>query len=367
MIVPVLSSSSVSTSPATSTALPLLAMMLARRARSMPAMPMAASRAPIVVGIRQTSRATSVGTSVPRLLHRLGRCRGSPSCTARRCSAIGQSAAVTIRKISVKADSTSDRAISLGVRWRMAPSTRAIMRSRNDLPAPAVISHDDAVGEHARAAGDAGAVAAGLADDRGRLAGDRRLVDRGDAFDDLAVAGNDLSGLDDDAVAGLQVRWRRSLRSGRRRAGGRPGVSRRVLRSASAWALPRASASAVAKLANSTRQEQPDVQRDQVADATPGSGSRSSAAIVKTSVRTVPTSTTNITGFFHWMSGRSMTNDCSKRRLQQLRREQARCGGWPGGSASAPRARGPATCGATLDSRVDMTILVCRTSSHAIR
>ena len=67
MIVPVLSSSSVSTSPATSTALPLLAMMLARRARSMPAMPMAASRAPMVVGIRQTSRATSVGTSVPRL------------------------------------------------------------------------------------------------------------------------------------------------------------------------------------------------------------------------------------------------------------------------------------------------------------
>ena len=48
--------------------------------------------------------------------------------------AIGQRAAVTIRKISVKADSTSDRAISLGVRWRMAPSTRAIMRSRNDLP-----------------------------------------------------------------------------------------------------------------------------------------------------------------------------------------------------------------------------------------
>ena len=53
--------------------------------------------------------------------------------------AIGQSATVTIRKISVKADSTSDRAISLGVRWRMAPSTRAIMRSRNDLPAPAVM------------------------------------------------------------------------------------------------------------------------------------------------------------------------------------------------------------------------------------
>ena len=42
-------------------------MMFARKARSMPAMPMAANSAPIVVGIRQTNSATSVGTSVPRL------------------------------------------------------------------------------------------------------------------------------------------------------------------------------------------------------------------------------------------------------------------------------------------------------------
>ena len=68
VIVPVLSSSTVSMSPATSTALPLLAMMLARSARSIPAMPIAASNAPIVVGIRQTTSATRVGTSVPRLL-----------------------------------------------------------------------------------------------------------------------------------------------------------------------------------------------------------------------------------------------------------------------------------------------------------
>ena len=71
VIVPVLSNSSVSTSPATSTALPLLAKMFARKARSMPAMPMAASRAPIVVGIKQTNSATSVGTSVPRLCNGL--------------------------------------------------------------------------------------------------------------------------------------------------------------------------------------------------------------------------------------------------------------------------------------------------------
>ena len=167
-------------------------------------------------------------------------------------SAIGHSAAVTIRKISVKAASTSDRAISFGVRCRIAPSTRAIMRSRNDLPALGGDFDDDAVGQHSRAAGDAGAVAAGLANHRGRFAGDGRFVDRGDAFDDLAVAGNDLAGFDDHAIAGLQTRWRRFLRSMPARSARKAGVLARVLRSASAWALPRASASAVAKLANST-------------------------------------------------------------------------------------------------------------------
>ena len=63
VIVPVLSSSSVSTSPATSTALPLLAIRLAASARSMPAIPIAASRAPMVVGIRQTRSAIKVGMS----------------------------------------------------------------------------------------------------------------------------------------------------------------------------------------------------------------------------------------------------------------------------------------------------------------
>ena len=53
--------------------------------------------------------------------------------------AIGHSGTTTIRKMSVNAESTSVSAISLGVRWRIAPSTRAIMRSRNDSPAAAVI------------------------------------------------------------------------------------------------------------------------------------------------------------------------------------------------------------------------------------
>ena len=62
VIVPVLSSSSTSTSPAASTARPDMAMTLAWIIRSMPAMPMAESRPPMVVGIRQTSSATSTVT-----------------------------------------------------------------------------------------------------------------------------------------------------------------------------------------------------------------------------------------------------------------------------------------------------------------
>ena len=62
VIVPVLSSKSVSTSPAASTARPLIASTLRCITRSMPAMPIAESNPPIVVGIRQTSSAISTVT-----------------------------------------------------------------------------------------------------------------------------------------------------------------------------------------------------------------------------------------------------------------------------------------------------------------
>ena len=58
VIVPVLSRRRTSTSPAASTARPLIARTLNRATRSMPAMPIAERRPPIVVGIRQTSSAT---------------------------------------------------------------------------------------------------------------------------------------------------------------------------------------------------------------------------------------------------------------------------------------------------------------------
>src|SRR6185369_17047746 len=60
-------------------------------------------------------------------------------------------------------------------------------------------------GEHAGAARHGAPVAAGLADHGRALAGDRALVDRRDADDDLAVARDELTRLDVEDVALLQV------------------------------------------------------------------------------------------------------------------------------------------------------------------
>ncbi len=65
---------------------------------------------------------------------------------------------------------------------------------------------DDPVGEHLGAAGDRRAIAAALADDGRRLAGDGRFVDGGNPLDDLAVAGDQLIRLDDHQIALAQQR-----------------------------------------------------------------------------------------------------------------------------------------------------------------
>ena len=124
VIVPVLSSSSTSTSPEASTARPESASTLRRTSRSIPAIPIAESRAPIVVGISATSSAISVAieTFVPAK------------------SANGRRVTTTTRKTSVSPASRIPSAISFGVLRRLAPSTRAIIRSRKLLPGSWVIS-----------------------------------------------------------------------------------------------------------------------------------------------------------------------------------------------------------------------------------
>ena len=115
---------------------------------------------------------------------------------------------------------------------------------------------DEPVGEDLGAAGDRRAVAAGLADDRAR---DSPVI--ADSSTDATPSTTSPSaGIRSPAVT---ITWSPAPELGRRTPagsrGGRPGspsrlarVSCRVPRSASAWALPRPSAIASAKLAKST-------------------------------------------------------------------------------------------------------------------
>ena len=145
-------------------------------------------------------------------------------------------------------------AISFGVFCRSAPSTSAIMRSRKVEPGRGGDAHLDPVGEHLRAAGDGRAVAAGLADDRRGFAGDRRLVDRGDALDHLAVGGIRSPASTSTTSPALRLGRRHELvvLACRRGRAAWPRSRCACSRSASACALPRPSATASAKLANST-------------------------------------------------------------------------------------------------------------------
>ena len=194
----------------------------------------------MVVGIRVTNSAARTITGSDRA----GIDGEGPAASPRRS---GRSGSGPTSRMS--------SAISFGVFCRSAPSTMAIMRSRKVAPGCAVIAHLDPVGDDAGAAGDGRAVAAGFADHRRGFAGDRGFVDRGDALDDLAVGRDDVAGLDQHDVARPEVAARAGLGMSRRPRIDQPLGARfrsACARSVSARALPRPSASASAKLANST-------------------------------------------------------------------------------------------------------------------
>ena len=96
-------------------------------------------------------------------------------------------------------------AISFGVFCRSAPSTSAIIRSRKVEPGAAVmrtlIQSDSTCVPPVTAERSPPR----FADHRSGFARDGGLVDRGDAFDHLAVGGNDVAGLDEHDVADLQL------------------------------------------------------------------------------------------------------------------------------------------------------------------
>ena len=171
----------------------------------------------------------------------------------RRRSRTAAASTVASRKTMVRLASRMFSAISFGVFCRDGaldqgdhPVDEALAGLGGDLD-------DDPVGQHLGAAGDRAAVAAGLADHRGGLAGDRRLVDAGDTLDDVAVAGDDLA-------RPRRRPGRRACSAGagdlpprrRRRAAAGRSVSVLARRSVAACALPRPSATASARLANTT-------------------------------------------------------------------------------------------------------------------
>ena len=204
VIVPVLSRSSTLTSPAASTARPDIASTLCWRTRSMPAMPIAESRPPIVVGIRQTSSAIRTGVVADALRVE----REGPQRHGR-----DQEDDRQAREQDRERDLVGRLLARGALDERDHPVEKRLARVGRDLD-------DDPVRKDARAAGDGGPVAAGLPDDRGRLARDRRLVHRGDPLDDGAVARDHLARLDDDPVALAQARRRDRLLALLRSRGG---------------------------------------------------------------------------------------------------------------------------------------------------
>ena len=203
VIVPVLSSSSVSTSPEASTARPESASTLRRTRRSMPGDPDRRQQRPDRgrdQRHQQRDQGRDGGVGARELGERPQRHHRDQE-DDREAREQDVERDLVRRLAPLGALDQGDHAVE-----------EALARLLGDL------DHDP-VREHAGAAGDGAAVAARLADHGGGLAGDRGLVHRGDSLDHGPVARDLLARLDYDHVARLQLR-----RPGARR---RPSASRR--------------------------------------------------------------------------------------------------------------------------------------------
>ena len=188
VIVPVLSISSTSTSPAASTARPEVAITLACIIRLMPATPIAESK-------RTDRRRDQADEQRHQRGHRDGRAGlGHVDAEDRHRQQGDDDHQEDDRQRDqqdVEGDLVGRLLTARAFDHRDHPVEERFARVDGD-------AHDQPVGQHARAAGHGGEIAAGLADHRRRLAGDRALVDRGDAFDHLAVERDRVARLDQD-------------------------------------------------------------------------------------------------------------------------------------------------------------------------
>src|SRR5664279_3378405 len=272
-MVPVLSSSRVGTSPAASTARPLIASTLCCTSRSIPATPIAETRAPMVVGIRQTSRLTRI----------------TMDCGEPEKSAIGDSAMMTSRNTMVRLASRMFRAISLGVFCRTEPSTRAIIRSTKVWPGSVVILMTTR---------SESTMVPPVTEDRSPPDSRTTGADSPVIADSLTLATPSTMSPSPGMVSPASQTTRSpTLRSDAATAVSWPCTSSfraiavsRVARSVAAWALPRPSATASARLANST-----------VSHSHTVTAMTNQVGSVKhnTVQSAAPTSTTNITGLCH--------------------------------------------------------------------
>ena len=211
----------------------------------------------------------------------------------------------TSRKIRVRPISRMSSATSLGGLLPLGAFHQGDHPVQGRLARVGADPHQQPVGHHLGVAGHRRAIAAGLADHRRRFAGDGGLVDRRHAFDDFAVAGNHLAGLDPYHVALAQAAGSDALET----AVGAPLIGGEALAAGlrlSARALPRPSASASAKLAKSTVNHSQRAICSATEVGTAWSGTKHSKV-----VSTAVSSTTSITGERSNWRGSSLTKACS--------------------------------------------------------
>ena len=218
------------------------------------------------------------------------------------------------RKISVRPAIRIFSAISLGVFCRCAPSTSAIMRSRNVSPGFDMILILISSESTLVPPGDGAAVAAGFANHRSAFTGDYRFVHGCDSIDHFAITGNHFSRGAQHDIAGTQFRRRSRFgfaigeHAPRKRIG--LGLAERV-----GLGLAASLRHAFGEVGEQDREPQPQSDLE-LNPALPPPVKRSFTRY--TVVSAAPTSTTKITGILHQRDGIQLDEGLLRRHAKNL-------------------------------------------------